>query len=102
MVESKDDIRYNDEAVECLIKAGLVHLTQYDNSLAAFMENGTNYNGVKLAMRLIQKLIVKEKGSELITESDFSNTVVSLIKIPSAQYRLLPDGFVELHIRILS
>ena len=92
LVDCREDYKYNEEAVECLIKSGLVNLTQYDYALATSMENGLNYMAVTLAMKLVQKLILDDKASNLVTESDLSNTIEMLAKISTL--RQAPEGYV--------
>lgn len=94
LVDCREDYKYIEEAVECLIKAGLVNLNQYDHALATSMENGHNYIAVTLAMKLVQKLIIDDKRSNLVTESDLSNTIENLAKI-STRNRQAPDGLVH-------
>lgn len=91
VVDCREDYKYNEEAVECLIKQGLINLSQYDVALATSMENGQNYMAVTLAMQLVKKLIITGKGSSFITESDLATTIETLVKISSLG-RSAPDG----------
>lgn len=54
LIDCREDYKYNEEAIECLIKASLVNLPQYDYALTQSMENGLNYMAVAFAMQLIQ------------------------------------------------
>lgn len=95
MNDCREDYRFNEGSIECLIKAGLVNLPQYDYALAQSMENGLNYMAVSLAMKLIQKLIIDEKGNDQIAESDLANTIEMLAKI-STLPRQAPEEYVVL------
>lgn len=98
VIECREDYKYNEEAIECLIKQGLINLSQYDLALATSMENGQNYMAVTLAMQLVKKLIVSAsagKGANFITESDLANTIETLVKI-SSQGRTAAEGLVSI------
>lgn len=92
LLECREDYRFNEEAVECLIRSGFVNVAQYDFSLSTSMENGMNYMAVSLAMKLVHKLIVENKGKDLVTESDLPNTIDTLAKISNNNPRQAPEG----------
>lgn len=60
-MECRDEFRYNVDAVDCLIRAHLVQMQQYDQHLAASMENGLNYMAVAFSMQLVQRFCVEDK-----------------------------------------
>jgi hypothetical protein len=61
LIECREEYRYNIEAVDCLIRTGLVSMPQYDMHLAQSMENGLNYMAVAFAMQLVQRFCIDEK-----------------------------------------
>ncbi len=67
-MECRDDYKYNLEAVECLIRSGLLSMQQYDLHVAQATENGLNYSMVGFAMQLVQRFCVEEKPGNTITE----------------------------------
>lgn len=91
LTECRDELRYNIETVDTLIKSGLVNIPQYDLALAQTMENGMNYIGVTFAMQLVQMYLIEDRCSPLVTDSDFGNTIEMLVKIHS-HARQPPEG----------
>lgn len=83
--------RYNIDAVDTLIKSGLVNVPQYDMALAQCMENGLNYMGVSFAMQLVQSYLIEDRSSQFVTESDLCNTIEMLAKIQT-HTRQPPEG----------
>ncbi|KAL1517994.1 hypothetical protein ABEB36_001684 [Hypothenemus hampei] len=83
--------RYNIDAVDTLIKSGLVNVPQYDVSLAQCLENGLNYMGVSFAMQLIEHYLISDRSGQFLTESDLANTIDVLAKIQS-HTRQPPEG----------
>lgn len=83
--------RYNIDAVDTLIKAGLVNVAQYDVALTQFMENGLNYMGVSFAMQLVQLYLIDDRTGQFLNENDLPNTVDMLAKIQN-HTRQPPEG----------
>ncbi|KAG5879168.1 hypothetical protein JTB14_029970 [Gonioctena quinquepunctata] len=83
--------RYNIDAVDTLIKSGLVNVPQYDLSLAQCMENGLNYMGVSFAMQLVQLYLIDDRSGQFVAESDLCNTIEMLAKIQT-HTRQPPEG----------
>ena len=79
----RDDLRYNEIAIEMLIKAGLVNVPQFDLALAQFMDNAPNYRALNLATMLVQNFCLDDRNGQFIVENDFSNTIEMLLKINS-------------------
>ncbi|XP_026284061.1 CCR4-NOT transcription complex subunit 1 [Frankliniella occidentalis] len=95
LIESRGDLRYNPDAVDCLVRSGLVNMQQYDLHLAQAMENGLNFPVVAFAMHLVQLYLVDERLNTNITESDLGNTIEMLARI--AQHsRSPPEGLTAL------
>lgn len=91
LTDCRDDLRYCVDAVETLIRAGLVNLPQYDVTLTQLMDNGLNYMAVNFAMQLVQLFLIEERGNQAVTETDFCNTVEMLTKIQT-HTRQPPEG----------
>lgn len=108
LIECREEYRYNIEAVDCLIRSGLVSMPQYDLHMAQSMENGLNYMAVAFSMQLVQRFCIDEKHEQasevrdqqysadtmatgLSFKSDFLNTVDTLARI-AQQSRQVPDG----------
>ncbi|XP_076264687.1 CCR4-NOT transcription complex subunit 1 isoform X3 [Rhynchophorus ferrugineus] len=87
--------RYNLEAVDTMIKSGLVNVPQYDLALAQCLENGLNYMGVSFAMQLVDLYIINDRSGQFVTESDLCNTIEVLAKI-HAHTRQPPEGLGNL------
>ncbi|CAH1997116.1 unnamed protein product [Acanthoscelides obtectus] len=83
--------RYNIDAVDTLIKSGLVNVPQYDMALAQCMENGLNYMGVSFVMQLMQLYLIDDRSGQFVTESDLCNTIDMLAKIQT-HTRQPPEG----------
>ena len=39
LIEARDNVKYNPDAVDCLIRSGLVHLHEYDKHLASAVDS---------------------------------------------------------------
>lgn len=91
LTECREDLRYNIDAVDTLIKAGLVNVPQYDLSLAQCMENGLNYMGVSFAMQLVQLYLIDDRSNQFLAEGDLCNTIEMLAKIQT-HTRQPPEG----------
>ena len=45
LVEAREDIKYNPDAVDCFIRSGMVNLFEYDKHLATAVGEGNNQIG---------------------------------------------------------
>lgn len=91
LTDFRDELRYNEVAVETLIRAGLVNLPQFDVALAQCMENGPNYRALNLATALVQNFVIDDRTNQFVTDNDFCHTIEMLIKI-NAHARQPPDN----------
>lgn len=89
--DCREDLRYNIDALDTLIRAGLVNLPQYDLALAQLMENGINYMAVNFAMQLVQLFLIEDRSNQFVSETDFGNTIEMLAKIQT-HTRQPPEG----------
>lgn len=75
LIESRNEVKYNVDAVDTLIRAKLVNMLQFDAHLANAMDKGTNAPAMQFAMQLIQMYLVDERYATCVTESDLYHTV---------------------------
>lgn len=94
MIECREEIRYNIDAVHVLISSNLVHISQYDSAVAQLMDNGNNFITVSFAMQLIQHYFVDTRPNPLINDNDFYNTVDLLMRIST--HPRAPEGLSHL------
>jgi len=95
LTEAREEIRYNLEAVDCLVRSGLVNIQQYDMHVAQAMENGSNFLVVAFAMNMVQLYLIDERLSTGVTEGDLCNTIEILARI-AAHSRSPPEGLTSL------
>ncbi|XP_044732731.1 CCR4-NOT transcription complex subunit 1 isoform X2 [Chrysoperla carnea] len=97
LTECREELRFNIEAVDTLIRAHLVNMPQLDLMLASSMDNGNNYMAVAFCMQLIQMYLVEERGNSVntVTEADFFNVIEQLARI-AAHSRQPPEGLTTL------
>lgn len=94
MVECREDIRYNLEAVDVLISSNFANVSQYDYMLSQLMDNGNNFLAVAFAMQLIQHYFIDDRPNPLICESDFYNTIDLLARLVALNRA--PEGLPHL------
>ncbi|KAK4872711.1 hypothetical protein RN001_014740 [Aquatica leii] len=94
LTECRDDLRYNLDTVDTLIRAGLINLPQYDLALTQLMDNGLNYLAVSFATQLVQLFLIEDRSNQLASESDFANTIELLAKI-ATHTRQPPEGLTN-------
>ncbi|XP_060561916.1 CCR4-NOT transcription complex subunit 1-like [Ruditapes philippinarum] len=95
LIDSREDHRYNIEAVDLLIRSSLVIMAQYDIFLVQLMENGLNMIAITFAMQLVQRYCIDDKINSHVTESDLANTIDTLNLI-AAKLRDPPAGLENL------
>ncbi|XP_019755712.2 CCR4-NOT transcription complex subunit 1 isoform X2 [Dendroctonus ponderosae] len=92
LIETREEQRYNLEAVDTLIKASLVNVPQYDLALAQVLEANFNYIGQNFAIQLVEHFLINERPAQFSgQEFEFPNTVDFLVKIQN-HTRQPPDG----------
>lgn len=94
MVECREDIRYNLEAVELLISSNFANVSQYDYMLSQLIDNGNNFLAVAFAMQLVQHYFIDDRPNPLISENDFYNTIELLARL--AALHRAPEGLAHL------
>jgi len=65
LIESREDSRYNIEAVDLLIRNGFVNLVEYDFGLVSLMGDGMNMMALNFAMQLVQRYCVEDKSANI-------------------------------------
>lgn len=96
LTECREEMRYNLDAVDWLIRSHLVNMPQYDLALAQSMDNGNNYMAVAFSMQLVQLYLVDERMNMYVTEADLYNTIDILIRIVSHSRQPPPEGLASL------
>lgn len=94
MMECRDEIRYNLEAVDLLISSNFVNIPQFDMMLSQSLDNGNNYVAIAFAMQLIQHYCIDERPNSVITENELFNTIELLVRI--VQTQRAPEGLSHL------
>merc|ERR1719186_523680 len=94
LVDARDEIKWNIDAVDCLIRSNLINLHDYDKYLAACMENGTS-SVIQFAMMLVKIYLIDDRSNAHIIESELFGTIEVLGKIANHS-RSPPDGLVQL------
>ncbi|XP_039763279.1 CCR4-NOT transcription complex subunit 1 isoform X3 [Pararge aegeria] len=95
VTECRDELKYNLEAIDCLVRNHLINLPQYDLALAQLMDNGNNYVAVSFAMQLVQLYLVDDRNDIYATESDLYHCTDTLVRL-TAQTRPPPEGLTTL------
>ncbi|XP_030040329.1 CCR4-NOT transcription complex subunit 1 isoform X2 [Manduca sexta] len=96
ITECREELRYNIEAVDCLIRNHLVNMPQYDIAMAHMMDNGNNYMAVAFAMQLVQLYLVDDRNNMYVNESDLYHTTETLVRIVSMSRQPPPEGLGSL------
>ena len=95
LVEAREDIRYNPDAVDCLIRSGMVNLFEYDKHLANAVGEGNNQIALAFAMHLCKMYLIDDRSNAHIIEADLFGTIEALQKIATHSPRP-PEGMVNL------
>jgi CCR4-NOT transcription complex subunit 1 len=93
MIEAPDSYRYNVEAADVLISAGLVQIQQYDACIANLIESG-NFTAAGFATKLLQLYFLDERSSGLVQDGDFQLTITILERL--AQHNNGPEPLLNL------
>ncbi|CAH4038649.1 unnamed protein product [Pieris brassicae] len=96
IVECRDELKYNLEATDCLIRNHLVNLPQYDLALAHLMDSGNNYVAVAFAMQLVQLYLVDDRNNVYANESDLYHITECLVRLVSHSRNPPPEGLASL------
>ena len=91
--DCREDFRYNLDVFDCLLRAHLINLQQFDMQFASILEqalnttgNGSSILAVGFAMQLLHIYFLEgpaQGAPVFITENDLSNTIEMLTRIAS-------------------
>jgi len=95
LVEAREEIKWNIDAVDILIRSQLVNLFDYDKFLAACLEGGNNAQALNFAMILAKIYLIDDRSNAQLIESDLFGTLEMLVQI-SNNTRNPPDNLVQL------
>ena len=101
LVEARDDIKYNPDAVDCLIRSGMVKLYEYDKHLAAAVGEGNNQIALAFAMHLCRMYLIDDRSNAHIIEADLFGTIEALQKVATCSTRP-PEGMVRFSLSLFS
>lgn len=90
-MECTDELRFNLNAIDLLIRGGMININIYDMNLALSMNNGTNYVSMIYVKQFLQLYLIDNRTSSPITEHHFPVTIDALNSIVLSG-RLIPDG----------
>lgn len=91
IMDSRDELRFNLDAIDVLIRAGMVNISMYDMHLAMSMENGANYVSLAYIKQFLQNYLIDNRSNSPITEHHLQATIDALNAIVLSG-RPVPDG----------
>lgn len=94
-METRDELRFNIDAVDILIRAGMVNISMYDMQLAMSMNNGANYVSMAYVKQFLQNYLIDNRSNSPITEHHLQATIDALNSIVYSG-RPIPDGYTIL------
>uniref|UniRef100_A0A1Y9H2G9 Uncharacterized protein n=1 Tax=Anopheles dirus TaxID=7168 RepID=A0A1Y9H2G9_9DIPT len=94
MLECREELRYNVEAVDLLISSNFVNIQQFDMMMVQLMDNGNNYVAVVFAMQLLQTFFIDERHNPVISENDLGGTIEMLHRLTA--HPRAPEGLTHL------
>lgn len=91
LMDSRDELRFNIDAIDILIRAGMVNISMYDMHLAMSMDNGANYVSMAYVKQFLQNYLIDNRSNSPITEHHLQATIDALNAIILSG-RPIPDG----------
>jgi len=95
LVDSRDEVKWNIDAVDVLIRSSLINLYEYDKYPAAAMESGHNGSVINFAMMLAKIYLIDDRSNANIIQSNLYGTNEVLSKIAN-HLRSPSEGLVQL------
>ncbi|XP_050542433.1 CCR4-NOT transcription complex subunit 1-like [Daktulosphaira vitifoliae] len=95
IMESRDELRFNLDAIDVLIRAGMVNISMYDMHLAMSMDSGTNYVAMAYVKQFLQNYLIDNRSNSPITEHHLQATIDALNTIILSG-RPVPDGLTAI------
>ena len=94
--EAREDVRYNLDVVDWLLRSNLINLQLFDEHMAMFVEDPRNhsYGVLFFMMSVIQMYLLDDPSGSVMTEADLSNTLDALMRF--CRTRQGPEGLVKL------
>ncbi|KNC33754.1 hypothetical protein FF38_05850 [Lucilia cuprina] len=95
----REEARYNVEPIKLLITSQFLNLHQFDLALRDCMENGNNFLAVTFAITLMERLLVDDRSTSIIAETEFSCTTDLLSRLTQHRHRY-PEAlsnFIDMH-----
>lgn len=90
-MECREDLRLNLEAIDVLIRAGMLNIGIYDMHLAMSMDNGSNYVSMAYVKQFLQYYLIENRSNSPINEHHCQATIETLNTIVHSG-RPIPDG----------
>ncbi|VVC34988.1 Hypothetical protein CINCED_3A007099 [Cinara cedri] len=95
LVECREDLQFNLDAIDTLIRAGMINIGIYDMHLAMSMDNGTNYVTMSFVKQVLQHYLIDNRSNSPLTELNFQTTLDTLNTIMISG-RPIPDGLAAI------
>lgn len=80
-MESRDELRFNIDAIDVLIRAGMVNISMYDMHLAMSLDNGANFVSMAFVKQFLQNYLIDNRSNSPITEHHLQATIEALNNI---------------------
>lgn len=90
-MECREDLRFNLDAIDALIRAGMLNIGIYDMHLAMSMDNGSNYVSMAYIKQVLQHYLIDNRSNSPLTDINFQTTLDTLNTIMISG-RPIPDG----------
>lgn len=91
LIESRDELRFNIDAIDVLVRAGMINISMYDMHLATSMDNGANYVAMAFIKQFLQNYLIDNRSNSPITEHHLQGTIDAL-KNMMISGRSIPEG----------
>lgn len=92
-MECREEVRFNLEALDVLIRAGMLNISLYDMHLAYSMESGTNFVSMVFVKQFLHHYLIDNRSNSPITENHFQATLETLSTIVLSGLPI-PDGYI--------
>ncbi|VVC27811.1 Hypothetical protein CINCED_3A013043 [Cinara cedri] len=96
LMESREELCFNSDAIDVLIRAGMVNISMYDMHLALSMESGANFVAIVYVKQFLQNYLIDNRANSPITEHHLQATIDALNNIVLNVRGPLPDGLAAL------
>lgn len=90
--DCREEIRFNVEAIDVLIRAGMLNIGIYDLNLAMSMDNGLNYESIAYVKQFLQYYFIDNQSNSPINDTHIRATLDVLSNIVLSNHPI-PDGY---------